>query len=123
MSTAAANEPATRNVAAQPVAEDDGPLSPWWIRAMVIVMVIGFAGLILITTLPYRNAPPIPARVVDAQGALLFSAEDVGDGQEVCLRYSLMANSSIWGHGACLGSDYSAAALHRMGLLTADATS
>ena len=38
-------------VAAQPVAVHDGPLSPWWIRAMAIVMVLGFAGLILITTL------------------------------------------------------------------------
>ncbi len=111
----------TQNVAAQPVAEDDGPLSPWWIRAMVIVMVLGFAGLILITTLSYRNAPPIPARVVDAQGTLVFSADDVGDGQAVFLRYGLMANGSIWGHGAYLGPDFSATALHRMGRVTAEA--
>ncbi|MEO8921777.1 MAG: hypothetical protein ABI330_02925 [Caldimonas sp.] len=68
MTPSAANEPATKNVAAQPVSEDDGPLSPWWIRVMVIVMVLGLSGLILITTLSYRNAPPIPARVVNAQG-------------------------------------------------------
>jgi nitric oxide reductase subunit B len=111
---------ATGSVAAQPVNEDDGPLSPWWIRAVVIVMILGFAGLILITTLSYRNAPPIPARVVDPQGALLFGADDVGDGQAVFLRYGLMANGSIWGHGAYLGPDYSASALHRMGLVTAE---
>src|SRR6478735_5132836 len=87
---------ATGSVAAQPVNEDDGPLSPWWIRAVEIVMILGFAGLILITTLSYRNAPPIPARVVDPQGALLFGADDVGDGQAVFLRYGLMANGSIW---------------------------
>ena len=80
--------------AAQPVT-DDGPLSPWWIRTMVIVMVLGFAGLILITTLSYRNAPPIPARVVDAQGAVVFSADDVGEGQAVFLRYGLMSNGSV----------------------------
>ncbi len=121
MSTAAANEPATRNVAAQPLAEDDGPLSPWWMRAVVIVMVLGFAGLILITHLSYRNAPPIPARVVDQHGAMLFSADDVGEGQAVFLRYGLMANGSIWGHGAYLGPDFSASALHRMGIVTAEA--
>ncbi|MEO8545893.1 MAG: nitric-oxide reductase large subunit, partial [Burkholderiaceae bacterium] len=121
MSTAAANGPAASGVATQPVAEDDGPLSPWWIRAVVIVMVFGFAGLILITTLSYRNAPPIPARVVNAQGGLLFSADDVGEGQAVFLRYGLMANGSIWGHGAYLGPDFSASALHRMGLVTAEA--
>lgn len=115
------NEPATNSVAAQPVTEDDGPLSPWWIRAVVIVMVLGFAGLILITTLSYRNAPPIPVRVVDAQGALVFTADDVGEGQAVFLRYGLMANGSIWGHGAYLGPDFSASALHRMGLVTAEA--
>ena len=39
------NDPAARHVAAQPVAEDDGPLSPWWIRAMVIVF--GAAPLVI----------------------------------------------------------------------------
>jgi nitric oxide reductase subunit B len=114
------NAPANLNVAAQPVTEDDGPLSPWWIRAMLIVMVLGFSGLILITTLSYRNAPPIPARVVNPQGNLVFSANDVGEGQSVFLHYSLMANGSIWGHGAYLGPDFSASALHRMGLVTAE---
>jgi nitric oxide reductase subunit B len=32
-----------------------------------------------------------------------------------------MANGSIWGHGAYLGPDFSASALHRMGLVTAEA--
>ena len=107
--------------AAQPLTEDDGPLSPWWIRAILIVMVIGFSGLITISMLSYRNAPPIPAQVVDAQGAALFSADDVGEGQAVFLKYGLMDNGSIWGHGAYLGPDYSAAALHRMGEDTAEA--
>jgi nitric oxide reductase subunit B len=115
--------PSTQHLAAQPVAEDDGPLSPWWLRAVAIVMVLGFAGLILITTLSYRNAPPIPARTVDPQGVALFSAEDVGEGQAVFLRYGLMANGSIWGHGAYLGPDFSATALHRMGMVAAESIS
>ncbi|MEB0059691.1 MULTISPECIES: nitric-oxide reductase large subunit [unclassified Variovorax] len=119
MTDAVASKPPAKGVAAQPVAKDDGSLSPWWIRAVLIVMVLGFSGLLLITTLSYRNAPPIPAQVVNTQGELLFTAEDVGDGQTLFLRYGLMANGSIWGHGAYLGPDYSAAALHRMGLVTA----
>ncbi len=109
------------NVAAQPLAEDDGPLSPWWLRAIVIVMIVGFAGLITISALSYRDAPPIPERVVDAHGALLFSGSDVSEGQAVFLKYGLMDNGSIWGHGAYLGPDYSAAALHRMSEDTAGA--
>ena len=94
---------------------DDGPLSPWWLRSIGIVMLIGFGLLIAITVLAYRNAPPIPDKVIDEQGMTLFTAEDIGNGQAVFLKYGLMNNGSIWGHGAYLGPDYSAEALHRMG--------
>src|SRR5665213_2513635 len=98
---------------------DEGPLSPWWLRAIVIVMVLGFTVLIAITALAYRNAPPIPHIVADPQGTPLFTDADVGDGQAVFLKYGLMDNGSIWGHGAYLGPDYSAQALHWMGQDTA----
>lgn len=98
---------------------DAGPLSPWWLRTIGIVMVIGFGVLIAITVLAYRNAPPIPTTVLDAQGNTLFSGDDIGGGQAVFLKYGLMDNGSIWGHGAYLGPDYSADALHRMGEDTA----
>jgi nitric oxide reductase subunit B len=104
--------------AALPLTEDDAPLSPWWIRIVLIVMVLGFAGLITITMLSYRNAPPIPLQVVDAQGIAVFSGDDINDGQTVFLKYGLMANGSIWGHGAYLGPDFSAEALHRLGEYT-----
>lgn len=107
------------NVAAQPLSADDPALSPWWLRTVLMVMVLGFAGLFTITTLAYRNAPPIPAQVVDAQGTHLFSGDDIRDGQAVFLKYGLMDNGSIWGHGAYLGPDYSAEALHRIGEDTA----
>ncbi|MEO6422862.1 MAG: hypothetical protein ABIR84_09345, partial [Candidatus Nitrotoga sp.] len=105
----------------QASAENDGPISPWWLRTLLIVMVLGFTGLITITTLAYRNAPPIPAQVVDKQGATLFTGDDIRDGQTVFLKYGLMDNGSIWGHGAYVGPDYAAEALHRMGDDTAEA--
>lgn len=106
---------------ARPVSEvEESPLSPWWIRAVIIVMVVGFAGLIAITSLAYRNAPPIPARIVDASGTSLFTGDDISNGQALFLRYGLMNNGTIWGHGAYLGPDYSAEALHRMGEDTAE---
>ena len=109
----------TMGLAAQPLTEDDGPLSPWWMRSMAIVMVVGFSGLVAITLLAYRNSAPIPARVVNPQGQVLFTADDVHSGQEIFLKYGLMDNGSIWGHGAYLGPDYAAQALHRMGQDTA----
>ena len=109
------------STAAQPLSPEDPELSPWWLRTVLIVMVLGFAGLLTITSLAYRNAPPIPAQVVDAQGNRLFSGEDISEGQTVFLKYGLMDNGSIWGHGAYLGPDYSADALHRIGEDTAAA--
>ncbi|MEO6968906.1 MAG: cbb3-type cytochrome c oxidase subunit I [Rhodanobacteraceae bacterium] len=100
---------------------DDGDLSPWWLRSVVIVMVFGFAVLLTITGLAYRNAPPIPAKVIGADGSTVFTGTDISAGQAVFLKYGLMDNGTIWGHGAYLGPDYSADALHRIGLDTADA--
>jgi len=91
------------------------PLSKWWIRSVLIVMILGFAGLIAITNLSYRNAPPIPATVVDASGQTVFTRDQIGSGQALFLRYGLMDNGSIWGHGAYLGPDFSAETLHQIG--------
>lgn len=109
------------SIAAQPLTTEDTALSPWWLRTVLIVMVLGFAGLIAITSLAYRNAPPIPAQVFDAQGVRLFTGDDISEGQAIFLKYGLMDNGSIWGHGAYLGPDYSAEALHRLGENTAAA--
>ncbi len=100
---------------------EDGPLSPWWIRAILIVMAFGFAVLITITVLGYRNEAPVPSKIVDTDGATLFTGNDIRAGQGVFLKYGLMDNGSIWGHGAYIGPDYSAAALHQLRLDTAAA--
>ncbi len=72
--------------------DDNGDLSRWWLRAIAVVMVFGFAILLIITVLTYRNAPPIPGKVVDTQGQTLFTRADVGAGQSIFLKYGLMNN-------------------------------
>ena len=89
------------------------PLSPWWRRAVVIVMLCGFGLLALVTVKTYQGAPPIPARVVDPAGQTVMASEDIERGQEVFLKYGLMEHGTLWGHGAYLGPDYSAEYLHR----------
>jgi nitric oxide reductase subunit B len=96
-------------------------LSPWWGRAVAITMVLGFTALILISATAYRNAPPIPERALDPSGAVVFTGDDIRHGQAVFLKYGLMDNGSIWGHGAYLGPDYAAEYLHAMALDTAEA--
>lgn len=109
------------SIAAPSPQDDVGPLSPWWAGVVLIVMLLGFSGLTAITVLSYRNAPPVPEQILDAHATPLFSGDDIRDGQTVFLKYGLMANGSIWGHGAYLGPDYAAYALHRIGAHGADA--
>jgi nitric oxide reductase subunit B len=104
--------------AAAPLAESpgDSTLSPWWRRASLITMAFGFAVLILLTFKVYHEAPPIPDKVIGPDGAVVLTAADVQDGQQVFLKYALMDNGSIWGHGALLGPDFSAEYLHTLAL-------
>ena len=83
-------------------------------------MLFGFSVLIGLTVEAYRQAPPIPAKVVDPAGKTVFTREDVSAGQQVFLKYGLMANGTIWGHGAYLGPDFSATYLHNWAVESAD---
>jgi nitric oxide reductase subunit B len=99
----------------------DKPLSVWWPRSVVAVIVVGFAILITLTVKVHRDAPPIPDRVVDSRGSVVFTAADIQAGQEVFLKYGLMNNGSIWGHGGYLGPDFSAQYLHNLAVHLAQA--
>ena len=91
-------------------------LSPWWKNAVILVMILGFSVLIGLAAKSYRDAPPIPDEVVGPGGAAVFTAEDIRSGQEVFLKYGLMENGTVWGHGAYLGPDFSAKYLHQQTL-------
>ncbi|WP_237218141.1 nitric-oxide reductase large subunit [Rugosibacter aromaticivorans] len=103
---------------AAPLSESqrNGKLSPWWRRASFLTMALGFSVLLLLTVKAYHEAPPIPGKVTSPDGSVLFTGEDIRDGQQVFLKYGLMDNGSIWGHGALLGPDFSAEYLHTLAL-------
>ncbi len=94
-------------------AKQTNPISPWWRHSLILVMIVGFSVLGIITALTYSNAPPIPSRVVNESGALLFSRQDIEAGQVVFLKHDLMEQGTLWGHGAYLGPDYTAEYLHK----------
>jgi nitric oxide reductase subunit B len=93
-------------------------VSPWWRYGVAITLIVGFAVLISISHQAYRGAPPIPARAVAPAGEVLFSGTDIMEGQQVFLRYALMENGTVWGHGAYLGPDFSASYLHTLAVDT-----
>ena len=99
-------------------AESTTALSPWWRRTVILVLIAGFAVLIGLSVNSYREAPPIPGRVAGADGRLMFTRDDILAGQQVFLKYGLMENGTIWGHGAYLGPDFSAEYLHTLAVDT-----
>ncbi len=76
-------------------------------------MIIGFSILGFITNLAYENAPPIPEKVIDVNNQVIFTKENIQNGQSVFLKYNLMEHGTLWGHGAYLGHDYTAEYLHQ----------
>lgn len=90
----------------------------WWRQGVILILIAGFTALVMLAIRTYQDAPPIPERVVGPSGETVFTKEDILAGQQVFLKYGLMENGTIWGHGAYLGPDFSAEYLH---MLTLDA--
>lgn len=61
----------------------------------------------------YRQAPPIPERVIDSQGRYLFDKASILQGQIAWQSIGGMQVGSIWGHGAYQAPDWTADWLHR----------
>ncbi len=84
-----------------------------WVQAAILVTALGFLVLGLLAVRTYQAEPPIPQRVTTADGQVIFTGDDVRNGQRVFLRTGLMQYGSIFGHGAYLGPDFTADYLHR----------
>ncbi|WP_020410830.1 nitric-oxide reductase large subunit [Hahella ganghwensis] len=83
----------------------------WWI--LLFVVGVTFCLLGYFGTEVYRQAPPIPDRFESSNGDLLFTKEDVLDGQTAWQSVGGMQLGSIWGHGAYQAPDWTADWLHR----------
>src|SRR5205809_5025007 len=83
-----------------------------WI-ALALVLVISFAVLGGVGVKLLNNAPPIPSQVVTTNGTVLFSGDDIRDGQNVWQSIGGEEVGTIWGHGSYVAPDWSADWLHR----------
>jgi nitric oxide reductase subunit B len=91
-----------------------------WVQAVLVVFFFGFFVLGLLAYRTYTDEPPIPSKVVDPTGNVLFTHDDIIAGQQVFLSNGLMEYGSIFGHGAYLGPDYTADYLHRAAVAVLD---
>jgi nitric oxide reductase subunit B len=83
----------------------------WIVLCLVVGLgffLLGFGGREI-----YRQAPPIPDRVVTESGQVLATREQILDGQQVWQSIGGQQIGSIWGHGSYQAPDWSADWLHR----------
>ena len=90
-----------------------------WI-GFITVIVVSFSVLIFFGIEIYREAPPIPDKVVDEQGAVLFTGQDIKDGQNIWQSMGGQELGTVWGHGAYQAPDWSADWLHKEAVFMLD---
>ena len=82
-----------------------------WI-ALTAVIIISFAVLLYYGKEIYQQAPPIPEQVLDKSGKVLFTEQDIKDGQNIWQSIGGQEIGSVWGHGAYVAPDWTADYLH-----------
>ena len=90
-----------------------------WI-SFILVMTISFAVLIYYGREIYRQAPPIPDKVMTVGGKTLFTGQDIKDGQNVWQSVGGQELGTVWGHGAYQAPDWSADWLHKEAIFMLD---
>ena len=83
---------------------------------LAVICVLSFAVLGWVGTEIYVEAPPIPQKVVNTKGDVLYTAQQVTHGQQAWLSAGGQQLGSVWGHGSYLAPDWSADWLHREAL-------
>ncbi len=81
-----------------------------------VVFLLSFAALGWIGREIYLAAPPIPERVLAANGEEVFGPGQVLNGQAAWMSAGGQQLGSVWGHGSYLAPDWSADWLHREAL-------
>jgi len=83
-----------------------------WI-ALGCLLTATFAVLLWMGREIYHDAPPLPERVVAANGQVLYTRAEIESGRQVWQSIGGQQLGSIWGHGALIAPDWSADWLHR----------
>lgn len=96
-------------------------VSPVWLQVVFITFLFGFGILGYLAYRIYEDHPPVPGKVVSEKGEVVFTGDEIRQGQELFFTYGLMQYGSIYGHGAYLGPDFTADYLHRQAVEMANA--
>ncbi|MFS2021240.1 nitric-oxide reductase large subunit, partial [Massilia sp. CT11-108] len=80
---------------------------------LAIICVLSFGTLLFVGREIYLKAPPIPAQVLDQQGHVIWTGDQITRGQQAWLAAGGQQLGTVWGHGSYVAPDWSADWLHR----------
>lgn len=83
----------------------------WVILAIILIgafTVLGYFGKEV-----YNERPPIPTAFVSESGKVIYTEQDIYDGQSAWQGIGGMSIGSVWGHGAYQAPDWTADWIHR----------
>ena len=82
--------------------------SKGWVQAVAFVMLLGFGIMAALAMRTYTDSMPQPDRIVNEQGEVIISTEQITRGQELYQSRGIQEYGSVMGHGAYLGPDFTA---------------
>jgi nitric oxide reductase subunit B len=83
------------------------------IWGLIIVCVCSFSILLSLGSDIYREAPPLPKQVITNNGDVIFTYNDIDQGQLAWRSMGGHQLGSIWGHGSYVAPDWTADWIHR----------
>jgi len=83
-------------------------------------MVVSFSVMLYFGREIYREAPPVPEKVITQNGTVLFTGQQIKDGQNVWQSLGGQEIGTVWGHGAYQAPDWSADWLHKEAVFMLD---
>ncbi len=87
-------------------------MKKYWI-AFSLVIIISFTILGWVGVRIYQQVPPVPLKVATTEGNIVFTQNDIQEGQNIWQAMGGMEVGSVWGHGSYVAPDWTADWLHR----------
>lgn len=83
-----------------------------WKHGLLLTVILTYTVLLGGGVFIFKGAAPIPEKVVGSKGEILFTGQEIRQGQADFLRHGLMDYGTILGNGAYFGPDFTAWTLH-----------
>lgn len=83
-------------------------------QGSILAFIVGFSLLTFSAVRIYQDYAPIPERIVDESGNVLFTRQQIFGQEERFLTYGPMQFGAAFGHGSYLGPEFTTDYMHKV---------